>query len=82
MVLQAKRCEEVPLDIDVAPEIGLREAKRIASQDHRTDDARVAAHQGEPRFRFVRDGFAESQGGAVPQAQRETPIVTTKQTLQ
>ena len=48
------------VDIDVAAEEGFREAKRITSEDHRTNDARVAAHQGKPWFGFVRACLAET----------------------
>src|ERR1035437_440849 len=82
VILQAERREEVTLNIDIAPKVGFHKTQRTTSEEHGTNHARVAAHQGEPRFRFVQFCPAESDGGAVPQAQREAAVEAVKQALQ
>ena len=82
MVLQAERCKEVSLDIDVALEISFGQTQGIAPEDHRSNKSGVVAHQGERRVECVRGRIAESQGGAVPQTQRETAIEAAEQALQ
>ena len=73
MVRQRKRREEVTFDIDVAPEIRLGQAQRIAAQHHRTNEARVVANQRERRMGRMHRRVAQPQDGAVPKAERQTP---------
>ena len=46
MILDAQRRKEIPFDIQVAPEIGIGERKRVASEHGRPDGLRTAEHQG------------------------------------
>ena len=54
----------------------------IAPEDHRSNESRVVAHQRERRVECVRSRIAESQGGAVPQTQRETAVEAAEQAFQ
>jgi hypothetical protein len=60
MILNAECCEEITLDVNVAAKISFGQAKRITSQDHQTNDTRVAANQGERWLGFARRCLAES----------------------
>ena len=68
--------------INVALEVRLGQTQGISSKYHRTDEARVVTHQGEQRLGCLRSTLADCQGGAVPQAQRETPVEAAKQPRQ
>ncbi len=47
MILDAQGGEEIPLDIQLAPEVGIGKGQRIASQDRGPDRLGSAEHQRE-----------------------------------